>query len=902
MRNYAGPVGRRVINSFVLLVGAVAAAAAAQTTAPASQPRSLPSIKTAPLGDYDVVVEITNTTPEKKADWPVIMSVYRLLGRNLPAGSVNPNGFHVYDDAGKEIPHAVEALPPYEQVDLAGGALGSWPLAGNDELIFVIPQIDKGATLRCRITNTAVDSTKRVKLDLAANPHNLFHNGSFEQQDGQVIAGWKGDGQADNQVKRSGQTSLRLRGTRPQKLSYGQKIPVHKGSRYYFGIWGKTDNVSRHGIHTSVGGQVTLTGFDNGWRGQVLDANNKPLTDEQGNPKADLPPEERKKVEQDVAGRRAAWIFPQCYTRDWFKSTALNHGCTDWGLPEMCLVAAEDSTELSAVLDQRPQFVRPANQPGTWWLDDAVLMEQPQVRVRFDEQLKPHVAEGLFLFTRPTSMHLGYCQPQGTSYRGMPYPREKADRLQRFALKGQRAVLLLGVYHTRPLGQVQATVKDGALSSPGGQKLALSEVEYLPGYIGANRSHLLRTQDKPVGIDEKEGLRYFVLSFEVPRDAKAGKYEGQVQLLADGKELRALPAAIVVQDLEMPIVRDVSVGPILQSDPVNDETMKICAKTGFNAVNVGGGIFKFANGPDGKKQVDLEDLGRRIEWLKGYGVVAAVTLWSDADLGPQWGGGKLIKAVKHNEQDFKAHVKRVEEYCQKRPEWPRLIWMTWDEPQPNGSFGPKGHGRPCATMAWVTDAVPNALTTLDAGFWVWDRILPYFSLPNLDEPADFVGPEVYEYTRSKGKDFGFAGSKNDLDERVRYQVGLMLIASGAKNFQYWHLTVRNSLAGRVDGKLLRSIHMVSLGEGLDDLKVHRLLQDAMKEASASGDPKRAAAARLAAEYLRTLHVTWDADHTHDESLPYLGLAADWGYDRFYQDWQERMARLAAACKGVSWQP
>jgi hypothetical protein len=31
-----------------------------------------------------------------------------------------------------------------------------------------------------------------------------------------------------------------------------------------------------------------------------------------------------------------------------------------------------------------------------------------------------------------------------------------------------------------------------------------------------------------------------------------------------------------------------------------------------------------------------------------------------------------------------------------------------------------------------------------------------------------------------------------------------------------------------------------------------------------------------------------------------GLAADWGYDQFYQDWQEQMARHAAACKGVKW--
>ena len=87
---------------------------------------------------------------------------------------------------------------------------------------------------------------------------------------------------------------------------------------------------------------------------------------------------------------------------------------------------------------------------------------------------------------------------------------------------------------------------------------------------------------------------------------------------------------------------------------------------------------------------------------------------------------------------------------------------------------------------------------------------------------------------------------------------------------------------------------------MDDLKIHRALQDAMKEAAKSGDEARVAAAKEARAYLKAIHKVWDADHTHDESLPYIGLAADWGYDQFYQDWQEQLARYAAACKGVKW--
>jgi len=843
-----------------------------------------------PLADYDVALEIENTTPEKKTNWPVIMTVYKVFGRNLPANTLNPEGFHVYNEKGVEIPHMIEAIAPHDQ-------------QGNNEIVFVIPEIEKGRKLRYRITNTAKASSKQRKLDIVNGPHNLIGNAGFEDKgegEGQAVAGWSGNGQLDEKLKRSGRSSLRLRGTRRQNLRHVAKFPLHKNSRYYFGVWGKTHEVSRHGIHTSRGGYFELKGFDSGWRGRFSDSRGTLLTDWDGNIiKKDLDERTQRNLKQSFAASRAAWIFPQCYTRDWFKALSLVHSFTDWGLPEMCMTAGADAGELTIALDQRPQFVRPASQPGTWWLDDAVLMEQPEVNVRFDELLAPHLKDGLFVFTRPTQMNLGFCLDRSNNYCAMPYPREKAERLDRFAFKGQRAVLLLGVYHTRPLGKVQVAVQGGALLGPDGARLPLTEVEWLPGFLGQERSHLLRAQAEPVELTEQRGMPYFVLNFVVPPEAKAGTYRGEVQLLADGKPLRSIPTTLRVQDMALPILRDLSVGPILQSDPLNDETMRVCQKTGFTGVNVGRGIFKFVTGADGKKHVNVEDLGKKLQWMKSYGMTAAVTLWSDADLGPQW-GGKLIKAVNEDKQRFLEEVKRVEDYCQKHPDWPRLIWMTWDEPQPNGSFAPRGHGRPCEKMGWVTEAVPNALTTIDAGFWVWEKILPYYTLPNLDEPADFVGPEVYEYTRKQGKDFGFAGSKNDLDERVRYQVGMMLIASGAKNFQYWHLTVRDMLAARVAGKLLRGISMVATGEGMDDLKIHRLLRDAMKEAAASGDAARAAAARQAEAYLMKIHTVWNADHTHDESLPYLGLAADWGYDRFYWDWQEQMARYAAACKGVKW--
>ena len=330
-----------------------------------------------PLADYDVAVEIENATPEAKADWPVILTVYKVLGRNLPAGTVNPAGFHVYDEKGKEIPHAIEAIPPLDQ-------------PGNDEIVFVIPKIGKGRTLRYRITNTAKASSKRTKLDVVASRHNLIRNGGFEEAGTKTLpAGWQYDGRRDAEVRRSGSASLRLRGTSRRSAGHAAKMPLHPASRYYFGIWGKTHEVSRHGIHTSRGGYFTLKGLDSGWSGILRDWRGKALTDRDGNIVAkDLDTRQQRSLKQSLVGMKAAWIFPQCYTRDWFKSLPLVRSFTGWGLPEMCMTAAAESAELTITLDQRRQFVRPADQAGTWWLDDAVLIEQPKVTVRFDELLR----------------------------------------------------------------------------------------------------------------------------------------------------------------------------------------------------------------------------------------------------------------------------------------------------------------------------------------------------------------------------------------------------------------------------------------------------------------------------------------------------------------------------------
>ena len=54
------------------------------------------------LGDYDVRVDLKNVSGEAKTDWPVILRVYTMLGRNLDPTTIRRDGFHVYDPSGAE--------------------------------------------------------------------------------------------------------------------------------------------------------------------------------------------------------------------------------------------------------------------------------------------------------------------------------------------------------------------------------------------------------------------------------------------------------------------------------------------------------------------------------------------------------------------------------------------------------------------------------------------------------------------------------------------------------------------------------------------------------------------------------------------------------------------------------
>jgi len=821
---------------------------------------------------YSVQVDLKNVSGEAKTNWPVVLRVYAVFGRNLDMRQLSYS-YRVVDAAGKAVPHAVERIPPLK-------------IRGNDEIIFVIPKIAAGQTLSYRIATVGGGLAQPATIDVVASPHNLLVNGGFEKISAGAPANFTAPAKADTQVKHAGRASLMLTAdNQTVSTAYAKKIPLHKGSWYYFGVWSRTRAVARFGYQARGGGHFRFVG------------------------KADP----AKKSASAFSGS----AMKQCSTRHWLKVT-FEGGIDDWGMDRYHAQSVSDEVTVQFVLQQRRHFyMEKGKTRGTWWLDDAVLMEQPEVTVRHDLALKPLIKNGMFVFTRPPSMPLGRIDEKKRGrkeWAGMPYAHERIGSLDRAAVRGQRVSFCIGVYHTREIKDVE--VRAGALSA-GGAKVPVELIEFCPGYLGEGRGRYMQVladaggKPEPVTLAGSKGVRYFFITYHVPAKAPAGKYAGQAALTVGGKAVRSVPITLRVQDMDLPSPKDVFVGLIYQggNPRFDDEGMTVYARSGFNCVTRFGGFFSYNKDAKGNWQIDVDKFHERMMWLKKYGM-EAVCVFTDFDLGPKWNGGTLLKRTRpadfntrgawgkrlaSAEAAYKAQIKRIEAARKAHPEWPELLYMTWDEP----NLGGGRNGKPDPAMGWVNEVAPKAMTTMDVQFDPLPACIKWYQVPAFDDPANWAGPELYRWVKNQGRRFGYCGAA-DKDEGARSQPGMLMISTGATFFHAWHLT-GGHIAGQVayGGKpkrLLRAPAMINWSDGMNDLKAYTLLKEAMAKA-----PKDSKAFLAAKSYLEWVFKIFNGDHRDSWTLqPYLGAAFQWGYERFYDDWQEAMLKHAAAVKGVKW--
>jgi hypothetical protein len=879
--------------------------------------------------NFDVKVDLENVSSEAKSNWPVVLTVMQIFGRDLPEGSINTKGFHVFDPAGKEVEWYLEELPPYLH-------------PGGYELVFVVPAMDKDAKATYRITNTA-DAGKAAKIDVVASPHNLVKNGGFEQGDGKSVTGFASQAAQDKQTKHSGEAAMLFAGKSGMKAAYSATIGLHKDSWYYAAVWSKTENIARHGTAAGDGGHFVITGVT---------------------PNPDYKPGKNSKFLEALESQNGAGISiaPTCYTRDWNKLRL----CTrymlfrdDWGIERNTAKATDVGMSLDIALDQKKQFWMENNGSGKWWLDDMVIMEQPKVAVRHDLNLEPFMKDGCFIYTRPTNTTIGDASAEATKdsrktwgYCPLPYPHEAANQIDRFALKGQRANYLVGVYHTRAMDKVSMKV-DG-LAGPDGATLAPESVEVSFGVLGETPHYYLFPQAEPVHFAGPKGNRYFLATFLVPKNAKPGKYAGKLNITEGDKILKSVPISLAVQDIEQPVIKDRWIGSIFQAGNIifTEETCTVFGREGFSCITVFGGFLKYKPGADGLQHVDAQDLAAKMGWLVKNGF-AAVSLYSELQLddkprGPghlagmayreaaaDKSGAALNAAVadaaaahkkardelaadKTNADKAKAvkdaadkeaaaraaaenlfknaygrMIKELDAECKKHPEWPIIIHMNWDEP--NG---------PNPKMAYSNEILPDVETTADLSFGVIPTCAKYFTIPCIDDPADCSGPDLYGWIKKQGKKVGIAASSRK-DEFARYQIGLMVYGADISYLHSWHVHGLMSMEvvppGSKTKKCLRSISLVGSGEGMDDLKAVTLLHNAIAKAKSGSDAALKAKAEAAQKFLDDTFKVFNGDHLQASgNPPYFYMPGQWGYDRYYDDFQKKTVKFAAELMGVKW--
>ena len=491
-------------------------------------------------------IQIYNNTGSAKTNWPVLLTVWKVFGANLDLDKLNSAGFHVYDQTGAEVPHMIRPIPPDFSL-------------GNDEIVFIIPQMAAGQTLNYRVTNTSLPGMTQ-QINLIDNPNNMLPNGGFETDTGGVPTGYYvASGSAstvsyDTATKHSGMRSMKL--TLPVGMAVTLKtsatVPVGQGLQYHFSIWGKTDNLAYTGYGFTGGGRTRFESTAFTGRSELTLRDYRP------------------------------WF---CYRFDSDDPDA-------WGVPcngSKGVASRQVRMSLSAYQENKPFLT--GTRTGRIWLDEALLLVQPKITVDRQTPLANVAKNGAVIVARPVNMP-----------RYKAFAHEAVSSLRAFAMRGQRHQLRFGVHAVQTLQNVQVYVTP--VNGPGGQLSGGNlDLERLGSFV----------EDYASLIELAAGnTAEYLLGINVPAGLQPGTYKGLVIVTAGTRTLGVLPLEMEVLPIDVPSMEGTYVGGIYNIGyPLDrDDRFYTCyGKVRFNFLM----LFDYFSTHMGGDEIDLAGAEQQVD-------------------------------------------------------------------------------------------------------------------------------------------------------------------------------------------------------------------------------------------------------------------------------------------------
>lgn len=775
---------------------------------------------TTPL-HLETSIDVENRTGEMKFNWPVVLTLWKVFGSDVDWSRVDPANLHVHHTAGSEVPHMLVDIPPDFSL-------------GNAQIVFNIPLFGAGTKQYFTISH---DDTPGLKtdIDLFNSSHNMIPNGDFENFTGGIPDGYSVISNHGVQIvrdtteKHSGDSSLRLDfdSYETVKLRTSDAIPMEAGQDYHFGIWAKSETMARSGWgFWGEGGEVGLLGA--------------PF-----NERASLPVND---------------------TRDWFWYTMDEPSLDPWGIPLMHNRAT--STVVTNVELEGYQSIReyiPGDGSGTMWIDGAVLMEQPRVTVFRNAPLEDIATDGVVIFTRPAD-----------APRSRAFAHEAADSVDAYAARGERRRIRFGVHALQTKADVEVSVS--TLTGPGGATLsgAQLDLETVDEYIG---------DYAPISLLAGNETAEWMLSVNVPSDATAGLYTGTISIHSDVGLLGELDVSFRVLPMDSNTVPDQYVGGIynIGYPLVRDTDFYVeYGKAGLNYLM----LFDYFSTHIGSMDVDLAGAAQQVDDMVNLaGITSGIGLYREPNMSadqprmwyqmatgdPTYPGSYGAGTDPQYKDGYQAYATQLHQYALDN-NWPDMLYMVSDEPDRPADWN--------SSMGWLNEALPNALTPVDTMYDDMLRTWDWYNLPVLDNPADWTGPMIYDFVMAEKGMFGICGKENQFAS-ARYQPGLMMATTGSVLWHFWHLeTVMAEQNGGVERKHI----LDAMGAGMNDLRYHATLRDAITRHETGA---RASVAAEADAWLESLFSFANGDH--DRHIhPYNGMPWDWGDIRFYDTWREGM--------------